>query len=607
MMVGKATQLATTHKINEFPFNGTQDIKTFSTCSFKKTNSTNDLQYAIANDLTIETPADGMHIYLYFTNNNNVGEPRLCVNKNKTISDLTTTGVSYPMVDSFTSGGLPSFIGTNPNTNGIVVGAIYGFTFKTIDDISYWVRDYSPQNFEVDNALDVNSLNPISNQIVSQNISDIKSSIGSLQKGVNSNTASITEINKKFPANGVGSKTKGIYLQENGTFAVTDQMLPLSAGSDYPLTNYLAFSTTAKNKAYGDTLPTSAQNGQLFFKKGSEKPVILRKDYSVTSEIAENTSVPLSNYTGSVITSSTNLEIFHNGILLNNDGSHYAVDDKNNISFKYNIKSGDTLSFVQTTPVNTIDLSKYTTMAQNDAKYLPKNNGTAQNLTILQTINDSDTNINYPCIKFDVLNPSTNEQTTAIKCKTDSDGFSFYRGSDNGILLSQDRYNTMIYEQLLCYSDVRVPNNTIFAKTVKGAVWNDYAEYRICKDNFIPGMVVCENGDDTLSISKERMQPAAAVISDTFGFAIGETDDAKCPIAVSGRVLAIPYESREEFKKAIGRPVCAGPNGTVSIMTDEEYRDKGYCAIGTISAVPDYATWGTGNVAVNDRIWIKVG
>ena len=148
-------------------------------------------------------------------------------------------------------------------------------------------------------------------------------------------------------------------------------------------------------------------------------------------------------------------------------------------------------------------------------------------------------------------------------------------------------------------------NVYISGNVMYGACWNDYAEYRIsnCQE---PGRVICENGDDTLSLSTERLQPAGNVISDTFGFAIGETEQAKTPIAVSGRVLAYPYESREEFKKNIGRPVCSGPNGTVSIMTDKEYRDKGYCAIGTISAVPDYEEWGAGKVKVNGRVWIKV-
>lgn len=149
------------------------------------------------------------------------------------------------------------------------------------------------------------------------------------------------------------------------------------------------------------------------------------------------------------------------------------------------------------------------------------------------------------------------------------------------------------------------PDASLHASAVWGAVWNDYAECREA-DTIEPGKCVIEVGDDTLITSTERLMPGANITSDTFGFSIGETEQAKTPIAVSGRVLAYPYESREEFKKNIGRPVCSGPNGTVSIMTDEEYRNKGYCAIGTISAVPDYEEWGTGKVKVNGRVWIKV-
>ena len=147
---------------------------------------------------------------------------------------------------------------------------------------------------------------------------------------------------------------------------------------------------------------------------------------------------------------------------------------------------------------------------------------------------------------------------------------------------------------------------TVQAGSVWGAVWNDYAEFRICNEDFKPGQVVLENGDDTLSIASKRLQRGCSIISDTFGFSIGKTDEAKCPIAVSGRVLAYGYESREEFKKHIGWPVCSGPNGTVSIMTEEEEEKYPSRIIGTISAVPDYETWGTGNVEVNNRIWIKV-
>lgn len=149
-------------------------------------------------------------------------------------------------------------------------------------------------------------------------------------------------------------------------------------------------------------------------------------------------------------------------------------------------------------------------------------------------------------------------------------------------------------------TSVYMQNNVL-----KGAAWNDYAEYREA-DIQEPGRCIVEQGDDTLTQSTNFMQPGAAIISDTFGFAIGETDKAKTPIAVSGRVLAYPYESLDVFKEHIGYPVCSGPNGTVSIMSDEEYKNKGYCAIGIISAVPDYETWGENNVPVNGRVWIKV-
>lgn len=144
----------------------------------------------------------------------------------------------------------------------------------------------------------------------------------------------------------------------------------------------------------------------------------------------------------------------------------------------------------------------------------------------------------------------------------------------------------------------------IYGSKVYGAVWNDYAEYRICNENYCAGRVVCENGDDTLSVASERLQPGASIVSDTFGFAIGETDEAKCPVAVSGRVLAFPYEERSTFIP--GEAVCAAPNGTVSRMTREEVREYPERIIGTVSAIPNYEFWGEDNIPVAGRIWIKV-
>ena len=120
------------------------------------------------------------------------------------------------------------------------------------------------------------------------------------------------------------------------------------------------------------------------------------------------------------------------------------------------------------------------------------------------------------------------------------------------------------------------------------------------------GHCVCEVGDDTMALSTARLQKGCKIISDTFGFNIGETEDAKTPIAVCGRVLAYPYEDREEYRNHIGDFVCSGPDGTISIMTDEEVLTQPWSIIGTISAVPDYERWGEDNVLVDGRIWIYV-
>ena len=145
--------------------------------------------------------------------------------------------------------------------------------------------------------------------------------------------------------------------------------------------------------------------------------------------------------------------------------------------------------------------------------------------------------------------------------------------------------------------------------SITGAVWNDYAECREsdCEEY---GYVLMENGDDTLSKTTERLSHFAGISSDTWGFSQGETDKAKTPIAVAGRVLAYPYQDRNNYKP--GDCVCAAPGGTVDIMTREEIINWPDRVVGTVSCVPDYEEWGGGenadrpSVKVNGRIWIKV-
>jgi len=52
--------------------------------------------------------------------------------------------------------------------------------------------------------------------------------------------------------------------------------------------------------------------------------------------------------------------------------------------------------------------------------------------------------------------------------------------------------------------------------------------------------------------------------------------------------------------------VCSAPGGTVDIMTREEIKEYPDCIIGIVSEIPEYKYWGSSNVDVDNRIWIKV-
>lgn len=146
----------------------------------------------------------------------------------------------------------------------------------------------------------------------------------------------------------------------------------------------------------------------------------------------------------------------------------------------------------------------------------------------------------------------------------------------------------------------------IYANKVYGAVWNDYAEYREGPDFILPGEVVCEKGDDTLVLCNEDCAAGCYIVSDTFGFAIGQTKKANLPIAVSGRVLAYTAEDYMAYKNAIGRPVCGTEGGRIRLMTNEEATQFPWKILGIVSSVPEYKTWGEKKVKVNGRVWIKV-
>ena len=139
---------------------------------------------------------------------------------------------------------------------------------------------------------------------------------------------------------------------------------------------------------------------------------------------------------------------------------------------------------------------------------------------------------------------------------------------------------------------------------ITNAVWNDYAEYRESAEKIKPGRVVIENGNGSISISEKRLIPGASIVSDTYGFIIGETEKCKTPVATAGRVLRYPFEDKTIYNA--GDAVCTGPNGTVSKMTREEIKEYPDCILGYVSEIPTYEEWSEKHIKVNGRIWIKI-
>lgn len=225
----------------------------------------------------------------------------------------------------------------------------------------------------------------------------------------------------------------------------------------------------------------------------------------------------------------------------------------------------------------------------------------------------SATNRNY-AVKADangdlyVNVPWTDTNTHAVSSVNGKTGAVSLTYSDVGAAKSSHNHTwSDISDRASCTINT---SGTITGSKVYGAVWNDYAEYRwVLKDKATdkmpePGRCVVENGNDSMSISNGRLQPGAKIISDTYGMCMGETEKAKTPIAVCGRVLAHPFERKIAFN--VGDAVCSGPNGTVSRMTREEIMMYPERIVGTVVSKPTYKEWGPNKIPVNGRIWIQV-
>lgn len=189
-----------------------------------------------------------------------------------------------------------------------------------------------------------------------------------------------------------------------------------------------------------------------------------------------------------------------------------------------------------------------------------------------------------------------NKDTASVRTKGTNGEIGLHVSTNSGIydfaqekwIIATDKARTKVYSGYPIY----------------GAVWNDYAEFRNQDEEIKPGYCVTSNPDGKVSKTTKRLQYCEGIVSDTFGFAIGETEQCKTPLAISGRVLAYYAGSIEDYE--IGDAVCANADGKITKMTREEIREYPDRIVGTVSEFPSYDTWGDGDVPTAGRIWIKV-
>lgn len=146
----------------------------------------------------------------------------------------------------------------------------------------------------------------------------------------------------------------------------------------------------------------------------------------------------------------------------------------------------------------------------------------------------------------------------------------------------------------------------IYGDKVYGAVYNDYAEYRISDVYFEPGTVIVEDPDrpDYVTLPTENNRLAPMVVSDTYGFCIGPKDCLyPTPVATSGRSLVKLHSSIDRDTLKPGLMLKAECDGTASILSNEEYISNPSLLLGFVSSIPDYEVWE--NIKVNNRIWIR--
>lgn len=339
----------------------------------------------------------------------------------------------------------------------------------------------------------------------------------------------------------MGSPTSPIYLSTDGIPAQCERLLPLSAGVNNKLTGALGL---PKTTMYGPTLPSSGFDGQLFFLEDS------------------GAALPTGGSSGQALVKNSST-----------DGD--ASWKSSAISWSGGATAGPKPKIFGVT-----------------GSAIPKASASASGIVTTDTQT--------------FAGAKTFNSSVTISGSLNANG-SFTTKGEFEIYGANPHIDFHFNNSTADYTSRIIETSAgVLSSTAKfyGAVWNDYAEFRTQKETIEPGYCVASTNNGQVYKTTEKFQACDGIVSDTFGFAIGETDKCQTPLAVAGRVLAYFHGNREDYHS--GDTVCAGLEGKVMKMTREEIKEYPDRIVGIVSEIPEYETWGSGNVEVNNRIWIKV-
>lgn len=451
------------------------------------------------------------------------------------------------------------------------------------------------------NNLHYNIVDRIANLGYEPQYTDTKYNVGyglGIKNGNNLYSTGVIDINEGTVRGtfkcAIGKGPNGEY--EEKTITITG----LTETAFTPLSNFLDSSTAIKINNSIVSLEQSTESGQIKYTNviGEEKHITIpgwenlaTKD-DINLESAKNVGViiqysqPL-NAIPIWINSDTGVLKFYDNVSKTYKGIESSFKSVSNTyisgteiikGIKIETSTGDTELLVGVT-----DIEK-----TSDGTKLKVNiNGTTKNVDISPTVAVSGGSTNGT-IQITINGKNYTGSVTGLKSNAFSD--------DAYLKLS----GGTITESLGIKKNLTV-DGTITGSKVYGAVYNDYAEYRIAAESIKPGYVVYTEDDGELRATTSRCQAFEGVVSDTFGFAIGKTDKATTPLAVAGRVLVY---SDEELHA--GDTVCAGPNGKVCRMSRSEIANFPDRIVGIVSEIPTYDTWGEDNIPVNGRVWIRI-